>query len=83
MATVNQAAQPGVPESSSEPELSVGMALSRLPVSILSDLPLERLQTWPLLSAHVDISGFSFPVAIPLPTLSPSEFCGTGPSPNS
>lgn len=82
-ATFSQAAQPGVPESSGEPELSVGTALSRPTVSIFSDFPLGRLQIWPLLSAHVDISGLSFPVAIPLPTLSPSGFCGTGASPNS
>lgn len=46
------------------------------------DLTFERLQPWPLFSAHVDLSGLSFPVSIPLPTLGPSGFCGTGPSPN-
>lgn len=60
-----------------------GHGLSRATVSILSDLTLGRLQPRPLFSAHVDISGLSFPVSIPLPTLSSSGFCGTGPSPNS
>ena len=60
-----------------------GHGLSRATVSIRSDLTLGRLQPWPLFRALVDISGPSFPVSIPLPALSPSGFCGTGPSPNS
>lgn len=46
-------------------------------------LPWKGCKPGPYLSIMWTLVVFSFPVAIPLPTLSPSEFCGTGPSPNS